>query len=68
MNLAIREFQQSIINYINETKLPLEVKRLVLVDIARQVSEASDMQIKSEVAQRDKEGNEDAVSENDLDK
>lgn len=67
MNITIREFQQSIINFINETKLPLEVKRLVLLEVTRQVTEASEMQIRNEVAEREKQndgGNEDAVSEN----
>lgn len=68
MNTAIREFQQSIINFVNETNLPIEVKRLVLIDITQQVCEAADNEIKNELSQRSKEDDVNAVSENELDK
>lgn len=33
MNIEIRSFQDDITNYINQSQIPLEVKRLVIRDI-----------------------------------
>ena len=52
-NLEIREFSQAIINFVNGSQLPIEVKRLALADILRQVDSATSEIIRSEIADRD---------------
>lgn len=37
MDLAIREFTTQIVNYINSSALPIEIKRLIIKDIYNQV-------------------------------
>lgn len=54
-SLQIREFSQSIINFINENPLPLEIKRLAVKDIYQQISEASEKQIYQELEEKKKE-------------
>jgi hypothetical protein len=38
-DLKIREFKNNIINYMNHTDLPLEVKRLVLSEILHETTQ-----------------------------
>lgn len=47
-NLKIRQFQQAIINFINQSDLPIEVKRLCLNDITAQVNAAAEQQVYAE--------------------
>lgn len=68
-NLQIREFSQSIINFVNASPLPLEVKRLALLDIQNQVENAVNEMLKKELMERDEEEKEhdsdgEVVSEN----
>lgn len=69
-SLEIREFEQSIINLFNECGLPMEIKRLIVNDIAGQINRAADNQINVELAERNREseetadGNDKAVCEN----
>lgn len=42
MDLEIRKFEASLVAHINHNKLPAEIKRLVLFEIYKQVSEAAD--------------------------
>ena len=51
-SLEIREFEQAIINQINQSPLPLEVKRLIVENICAQVNEATNKQIQAELAER----------------
>lgn len=51
-NLEIREFEQAIINQINQYPLPLEVKRLIVENICVQVNEVTNKQIQVELAER----------------
>lgn len=51
-SLEIREFEQAIINQINQSPLPLEVKRLIVENICAQVNEATNKQIQAEQAER----------------
>ena len=53
-SLEIREFEQSIINLFNECGLPMEIKRLIVNDIAEQINRAADNQINIELAERNK--------------
>lgn len=54
-SLEIREFEQAIVNLINECGLPMEVKRLIVNDIAGQINRAADNQINVELAERNRE-------------
>lgn len=54
-SLEIREFAQSIVNIINSCSLPMEIKRLIVNDIAEQVNEATNNQINAELAERNRE-------------
>lgn len=53
-SLEIREFEQSIVNLINDCGLPIEIKRIIVNDIAGQVNRAADNQINIELAERNK--------------
>ena len=48
MNLKIRQFEQSIIDIINGTEIPIEAKRLVLENVLHKVSAVSDNQVSKE--------------------
>lgn len=69
-SLEIREFEQSIVNLFNGCGLPMEVKRLIVNDIAGQINRAADNQINVELAERNREsevtadGNDEAVQKN----
>lgn len=54
MNLNIREFKQAIVNFINQNKLPIEVKRMVLSEILKAVEMESDRIVIQEIEKRDK--------------
>ncbi len=47
-DIEIRQFRDDLLELINNTMLPLEVKRLVLFEISKAVSEASDNYINSQ--------------------
>lgn len=53
-NLEIREFSQAIINFVNSSALPVEVKRLALSDIMHQLDSASNTAIQGEIVERDR--------------
>lgn len=53
-SLEIREFEQSIINLFNECGLPMEIKRLIVNDIAGQINRAANDQINVELEERNK--------------
>jgi hypothetical protein len=52
-SLEIREFTVSIQQYVNGNTLPLEVKRMVLENITRDVSEQTNRQLAKELEERD---------------
>lgn len=66
VNTQIRQFREAIISQTNESELPIEVKRLVFVEIMQQIQETADSAIRNEIAQSmedsEKEGAEDAES------
>ena len=65
-NLEIREFSQAIINFINSSSLPVEVKRLALADILHQLDSAANTAIQGEIVERDrkeKEGQDNGTEE-----
>ena len=52
MDLLIREFKNSIISFVNQSDLPMEIKRLCLSEILQDVSDASDAVIKDQLVSR----------------
>lgn len=52
-NLEIREFSQAIINFVNQSTLPMEVKRLALKDILAQVEEETTKVLTEEIRYRE---------------
>ena len=52
-SITVREFSQSIINFINQNPLPMEVKRLALKDILSQVEEETNKVLQSELQIRE---------------
>lgn len=52
MDLEIREFTQTIADFINKSKLPMEVKRLSIHDISRQLDVLADSTVQAQLAKR----------------
>ena len=52
-DLKIREFQMSITSFINQSDLPMEVKRLCMLDILNQLQTAADTEIRQQIQERD---------------
>ena len=52
MDLLIREFKNSIISFVNQSDLPMEIKRLCLSEILKDVSDAPDAVIKDQLVSR----------------
>ena len=48
-SIDIKRFQISIEGYINDSDLPAEVKRLVLVEILQKISAQADAEIQAEI-------------------
>lgn len=61
MNLKIRQFENGIINYINESGIPLELARIILENVLNQVKEEANKAILEEQKEQQK-GEEDAES------
>ena len=55
MNAEIRRFEDSILNLINESDLPIEVKRLVIADIFNLVVKQSDKEVIAELSAQTEE-------------
>ena len=54
MNLKIREFKNAISNFVTQSELPDEVKRMVLSEILREQEERTIATIRSEIEERDR--------------
>lgn len=52
-NLEIREFSQAIINFVNSSTIPMEVKRIALKDILTQVEEEANKVLTEELKARE---------------
>ena len=52
-NLEIREFSQAIINFVNSSTIPMEVKRIALNDILAQVEEEANKVLTEELKARE---------------
>lgn len=57
MNLKIRHLEDNILNMINESDLPIEVKRLVLSDVFNLVLKQSDKEVAAEILSANAEEN-----------
>ena len=55
MNLKIREFQVSIENFVENSDLPQEIKRMILKEIYEATAKKADGEILAEINARDKE-------------
>ncbi len=55
MNFKIRLFEDTILNLINETDLPMEIKRLVISDIFNLVVKQADKEVKEELSAQTEE-------------
>jgi len=55
INIAIRQFEQSLIETINQNNLPIEIKRLAMLDVMRQVQSAADDFIQNAIVAENKE-------------
>ena len=55
MNLKIRLLEDSILNLINESDLPIEIKRLVVSDIFNLVVKQADKEVKEEYSAQTEE-------------
>lgn len=61
MDLEIREFREGLIIFINKYELPMEIKRLVVKEVYRDISNAADGVIKKQAELRNqKEDKEEA--------
>lgn len=61
MNLKIRQFENGIINYINDSGIPFELARVILENVLNQVKEEANKAILEEQKEQQK-GEEDAES------
>jgi hypothetical protein len=52
-SLEVREFKQAIVDYVQKSPLPDEVKRMVLVEVAREQEERTLLTLKKEIEERD---------------
>ena len=63
MNLEIRKFREKIVNDINESELPIEVKRLVLKEVMSVVNETADNEIAKEQEMLTQKANEEVKAD-----
>lgn len=55
INIVIRQFEQTLIATINQNDLPIEIKRLAMLDVMRQVQSAADDFIQNAIVAENKE-------------
>lgn len=58
MNLALRAFQENMVNLINSAQLPIEAKRLVVSEVLHKLEVQAEKEIVFELQQREKESEE----------
>ena len=62
-SIEIFEFQQAIKNFVRQSTIPDEVKRMVLAEILKEQEQITVETMKREIEERDKEGSEDGNAE-----
>ncbi len=55
MNIALRQFQESMVNLVNSAKLPTEAKRLVVCEVLHKLEVQADIEITRELQERSKQ-------------
>ena len=63
-NFEIKKLKSNLVTVLNQTPLPIEVKRLVLYEVYSETKQLSDMQIMKEESEVSADGNDEAVCEN----
>lgn len=66
-SLEIRLFSQSIRSFVNESKLPAEMKRIALNEIVQEVSAQAEAEILEELQEKERkevEGNAESIQSN----
>lgn len=62
MNLAIRELKESILRYVDsKDEIPVEVRKMVLEEVLKNVAEQADRQILEEIRERSEKENAESV-------
>ena len=67
MDFMIRDFQNKIVELFNKTPLPMEVKRLVLLNILSQVKEEADKLVIEQQIEQQKGAADASLSEDPVD-
>ncbi len=52
-SLVVREFENTLVNFINQSPLPIEVKRLVVNDVVHQLDKEASKVIIAELSERE---------------
>lgn len=63
VNLEIREFSKKVVEIVNQSPLPIEVKRLSLIEVLQQVNLACDTVLQKEAEERGRENVEENIDE-----
>lgn len=64
MNVEIRSLEQTIVKVLNASRLPTEVKRLVVADVLRKLEVQAESDILAEMQKKEGEQHEQSVQEN----
>lgn len=51
-NYEIRLFEQSLIKYINDSDVPIEVKRIIISSVLNQLTEAANKEVEDELTDK----------------
>lgn len=62
-SLSVYEFKNAIKEFVTNSTIPDEVKRMVLAEILREQEQVTLATLKREIEERDKEGSEDGNAE-----
>lgn len=63
MNLDIRNLEDSIINLLNESPVPIEAKRLIIRDVSRMVEIEASKQVAQEIEDAKRQAEEQEIKE-----
>ena len=63
MDLQIREFQIGLVDYINRSNLPMEVKKLIVKDILLKIEKASDELVNQLILEREAQKTKEQINE-----
>lgn len=63
-NFEIKKLKSNLATLLNQTPLPIEVKRLVLYEVYAETKQLADIQIMKEESEVTADGNDEAVQKN----